>query len=68
MPEMTGWEVACAVKERWPGIAVGLVTGWGDHPAPSPNAHAAVDFVVSKPVDHRTLREHVLGRPAAEAA
>jgi len=56
MPQMTGWEVACTVKERWPGIIVGLVTGWGDTPAPSPTAAAAVDFIVAKPIDPAVVR------------
>jgi CheY-like chemotaxis protein len=64
MPQMTGWEVACAVKEQWPEVTVGLVTGWGDHPAPSPKAQAAVDFVIGKPVDRRTIRECLLTRRA----
>ena len=28
MPEMTGWDVARAVRQRWPGLPIGLVTGW----------------------------------------
>jgi signal transduction histidine kinase/DNA-binding response OmpR family regulator len=67
MPEMTGWEVACAVKERWPGVTVGLVTGWGENPAPSAKAEAAVDFVIGKPVDRRTIRDCLLTRRAVGA-
>jgi CheY-like chemotaxis protein len=28
MPEMTGWDVAPAVRARHPGLPVGLITGW----------------------------------------
>jgi CheY-like chemotaxis protein len=57
MAEMTGWDVARAVKARWPGITVGLVTGWGDHAPPSAEARVAVDFVVGKPIDRLKVRE-----------
>ena len=30
MPGMSGWDVAQAVKTRWPQLPVILVTGWGD--------------------------------------
>ncbi len=56
MPEMTGWDLACAVRERWPSVTIGVVTGWGDHPAPSSTAQAAVNFVISKPIDRAALR------------
>jgi signal transduction histidine kinase/DNA-binding response OmpR family regulator len=57
MPEMTGWEVARAVKARWPAVTVGLVTGWGDHLPPSAEAGVAVDFVLRKPIDRNEVRE-----------
>jgi signal transduction histidine kinase len=30
MPGMTGWELARAIRSRWPQLAVGLVTGGGN--------------------------------------
>jgi CheY-like chemotaxis protein len=30
MPGMTGWELARIIRSRWPQLAVGLVTGWGN--------------------------------------
>jgi signal transduction histidine kinase len=30
MPGMTGWELARTIRSRWPQLAVGLVTGWGN--------------------------------------
>jgi signal transduction histidine kinase len=50
MPAMTGWELASAIKARRPGLAVGVVTGWGDLPDSQARGHPAVDFVLSKPV------------------
>lgn len=51
MPEMNGWEVARAVKVRYPDLPVVLITGWGDQPEGSGSAPAGlVDRVVGKPV------------------
>jgi signal transduction histidine kinase/CheY-like chemotaxis protein len=69
MPDMTGWEVAAAVKSRWPQLTVGLITGWGQEPPVAPNARKAVDFILGKPVSGEQLREKfVRVRRHAEAA
>jgi hypothetical protein len=50
MPEMTGWELARAVKRRWPDLPLGLVTGWGanvDAPAADRKLLAGI---LAKPV------------------
>src|SRR5262249_25501130 len=57
MPAMTGRELAAAVKARRPALPVGVVTGWGDLPDAQAGAHAAVDFVLAKPVTLETLRD-----------
>jgi CheY-like chemotaxis protein len=49
MPDISGWQVAEAVKAKRPETPVVLVTGWGvqiGHPDP---AHSAVDMVLGKP-------------------
>jgi signal transduction histidine kinase/DNA-binding response OmpR family regulator len=56
MPDMTGWHVALAVKHRWPEVPVGLITGWGTEPPATPGERAAVDFILSKPIDRGKLR------------
>ena len=56
MPDMTGWEVARVVRERWPGLQIGLITGWGDQELPA-RERAQVDFVISKPFEEVRLRE-----------
>jgi CheY-like chemotaxis protein len=59
MPEMTGWDVAAAVKNQWPQITVGLVTGWGQEPkADMPSG--SVDFILGKPIDLDDLRARLL--------
>jgi len=56
MPGMTGWEVARAVRERWPGLRVGLITGWSDQDLP-PRERGDVDVVISKPFDDAALHQ-----------
>jgi signal transduction histidine kinase len=54
MPEMTGWEVARAIRSRWPRLAVGMVTGWGND--------------VDVPVADRELIVGMLAKPVTEEA
>lgn len=61
MPSMSGWELAAAVKARWPSLRVGVVTGWGALPEATLGVRASVDFVLSKPVTLDAL-DHALGR------
>jgi GAF domain-containing protein/ActR/RegA family two-component response regulator len=56
MPEMTGWDVARAVKAHSPTLPVGLITGWGTEVVAKPENAGLADFVLAKPVTERTLR------------
>jgi signal transduction histidine kinase len=56
MPEMTGWDVARAVRTRFPGLAVGLITGWAVALEISDEERRAVDFVIAKPYTTEALR------------
>jgi CheY-like chemotaxis protein len=56
MPEMTGWDVARAVRQRWPGLPIGLVTGWAVALEMSDEERRGVDFVLAKPYTVETLR------------
>jgi signal transduction histidine kinase len=67
MPEVTGWDVIRAAKDRRPPMAIGLVTGWGDDPDGRPADCARPDFVLAKPVSHAALRL-ALGRIAPPSA
>jgi PAS domain S-box-containing protein len=49
MPEMSGWEVAQAIKSRWQELPVVLVTGWGDAVEPEALDGTGVDLVLAKP-------------------
>jgi signal transduction histidine kinase/CheY-like chemotaxis protein len=56
MPDMTGWDVARQVQEKWPQLPVGLITGWGEQDL-SPEQRGRVNFILSKPFDRALLRE-----------
>jgi CheY-like chemotaxis protein len=50
MPDVTGWDVARAVKLRTPKVPVVLLTGWGEQGAEEPPAAELVNRVLGKPV------------------
>ncbi|NIT55201.1 MAG: response regulator, partial [Aliifodinibius sp.] len=47
MPEMSGWEVARAVKNKLPQSRVILVTGWGMQAEEELKNHDYVDQIIS---------------------
>jgi GAF domain-containing protein/CheY-like chemotaxis protein len=51
MPEMSGWEVVAAYRERHPGGPVGLVTGWSHRLDSEQVQRYGVDLVIAKPFD-----------------
>jgi CheY-like chemotaxis protein len=60
MPGMTGWELAATARTRRPRLRVGVVTGWGEVPDTTADAHTVADFVLSKPVTLDAL-DHAMG-------
>ncbi len=67
MPEMSGWDVAQAVKESAPDTGVILVTGWGKQAYQDRIDEARVDALLPKPIDKAKLL-HVLSQTAAKLA
>lgn len=63
MPEMTGWDVARAVRTRHPGLSVGLITGWAVALQISDEERRAVDFLIAKPYTTEALRAAFAGIP-----
>jgi GAF domain-containing protein/anti-sigma regulatory factor (Ser/Thr protein kinase) len=59
MPDMNGCQLAEQVKARWPGVKVGIVTGWGERPETLSASHPAVDFVLGKPFSIESLRRSI---------
>ena len=66
MPGMTGWDVAEAVGRRWPGMPVGLITGWGARTEASLEQRKSVAFVVAKPFTIETLLAAIARAPKRE--
>lgn len=63
MPGMTGWELAAAVKARWPARRVGVITGWGENAVAGGHGNCA-DFVLQKPLDLDAFNRAVARMPA----
>lgn len=59
MPGMSGWEVVDACRQRFPGLPVGLVTGWGERLEVKTLERSRVDFVLSKPFTADDVIGHV---------
>jgi signal transduction histidine kinase/ActR/RegA family two-component response regulator len=59
MPEMSGWELARAVRERNAGIPLAVITGWGEAVGSNERKAAQVDWVVAKPFDTPQILEIV---------
>jgi signal transduction histidine kinase/CheY-like chemotaxis protein len=57
MPDMTGWQVARAVKARWPKLTVVVITGWPEDAEGGADDRAAVDFLIPKPLTVEALRD-----------
>jgi CheY-like chemotaxis protein/anti-sigma regulatory factor (Ser/Thr protein kinase) len=49
MPGMNGWQLADEIRDRWPHLRVGLMTGWGVRIEPDEVQAHNVNFLISKP-------------------
>jgi CheY-like chemotaxis protein len=58
LPDGSGWELVELVRERWPDMRVGVVTGW----EPNTSMASAADFTLRKPL----RAEQLLALVAAE--
>jgi signal transduction histidine kinase/ActR/RegA family two-component response regulator len=57
MPDMSGWELSGAVRERDKTIPVAVITGWGEAVGSHERVAARVDWVVAKPFDAPAIIE-----------
>ena len=55
MPDVSGWQLARAVKEAVPGLPVVLISGFGVELSPEQSRANDVDAVLTKPVDFAAL-------------
>ena len=47
----SGWDLVSAIRERWPSLRVGIVTGWDV----AADAEQDADFVLRKPIRTESL-------------
>ncbi|MFN2491793.1 MAG: response regulator [Pyrinomonadaceae bacterium] len=59
MPEMNGWELSRAIRERNTNIPIAVITGWREAVGSLERAAASVDWVVPKPFDTPQIIEIV---------
>jgi len=60
MPNMSGWQLAEAIKGKYPGMKVALVTGWAAQVSDREKAACGVGYVLGKPLRLDQL-EHLIG-------
>ncbi len=59
MPDISGWEVAKAVKQKSPGTPVVLITGWGVQLDSDQRNESGVDGVITKPFSKQVLSDEM---------
>jgi CheY-like chemotaxis protein len=59
MPAMKGDELAVAIKSRWPGQPVVMITAYAEMLHTSGNPLRGVDFLISKPFLLENLRQAI---------
>jgi CheY-like chemotaxis protein len=59
MPNMKGDELAMAIKSRWPGQPVVMITAYAEMLHTSGNPLRGVDFLISKPFLLENLRQAI---------
>jgi PAS domain S-box-containing protein len=60
LPDGNGWDLVATIRERWPSVRIGVVTGWEGRAG----VGAGADFVLRKPVRTNDLLDLI----AAEGA
>ena len=61
MPEMSGWQLARALRERDERIPLAVITGWGEAVGAVQQGAAQVDWVVTKPFTVARIAELARG-------
>ncbi|HYL80849.1 MAG TPA: GAF domain-containing protein, partial [Candidatus Acidoferrum sp.] len=68
MPEVTGWDVARAVKARAPRMPIILLTGWGEQAAVEAGAEGLIERVLAKPVRMEDLLQVIADLTSVKAS
>jgi CheY-like chemotaxis protein len=59
MPDISGWEVSQAVKQKRPDLPVVVITGWGVDPDPNKVRDSKVDLIITKPFQVEQLEKTI---------
>jgi CheY-like chemotaxis protein len=59
MPDISGWEVSQAVKQKRPNVPVVVITGWGVDPDPNKVRDSKVDLIITKPFEVEQLEKTI---------
>jgi signal transduction histidine kinase/CheY-like chemotaxis protein len=59
MPGMSGWELACEIRQLNPRIPIAVITGWGEAVGSNEQRAAGVNWVVAKPFTADRIAELV---------
>jgi PAS domain S-box-containing protein len=59
LPLMSGYEVAARIRDRWPGITIIALSGYGHEEARRAGAEAGFDAYLVKPVDMNALLDRI---------
>ena len=60
MPDVSGWDVAEAIKQKSPETPVVLITGWGVQVDSAQKDKVGVDGVIAKPFSRQTLSDEMV--------
>jgi CheY-like chemotaxis protein len=67
MPGLSGWDVARGLRAAQPGIAIALLTGWGDQIDFGEARGRGIDYLMAKPFNVEDMTRLVAGVLAREA-
>ncbi len=66
LPDGSGWDLVAFVRERFPTLRVGVITGW--EPMMSGTESAGAEFVLRKPIRAAELLAHIAGRHSSASS
>ncbi|MBL0171974.1 MAG: response regulator [Gemmatimonadaceae bacterium] len=65
LPDGSGWDLVAFVRERFPSLRVGVITGW--EPMISSADAVGAEFVLRKPLNAAELLAHIAGQSGSRS-
>lgn len=60
LPDGSGWDLVQHVRDGYPSVRIGVITGWEAND--DPGSAAGAEFVIRKPLRAAELQAHIAGR------